>query len=138
MRVHNAEVDVNYAIHYPLMKAYSSLYPKSKKGKSDEAEDEHEDSKDNSSDQTDGPKGDIEMWRAVEKAMEEGVPALKALRYRKDDMPAAPTKKDHKKEPVKSKAPKESFKVVEGKNRRERRAHMVQQEDEDSDGGFFE
>ncbi|KAL6709404.1 hypothetical protein ACN47E_001811 [Coniothyrium glycines] len=136
MKVHNAEVDVNYAIYYPLLKPYSSLYPKSKKAKVDESPDEDVDSQDESRTPENGPKGDTQMWSAIEKAMEEGT--LNVLRYSKDDLPAAPVKKDNKKKQAQSKEPKEQFKVVEGKNRRERRAHMAQQEEEDSDGGFFE
>lgn len=136
MKVHNAEVDVNYAQYYPLMKPYSSMYPKSKKATSEEANEDAE-SKDGSHDRDTGAKGDVEMWRAVEKAMEEGT--LNALRYRKDDMPAAPVKKPKEKPQAKKMEHKERPpKVVEGKNRRERRAQMAQREEEDSDDGFFE
>ncbi|OAK99203.1 hypothetical protein IQ06DRAFT_16310 [Phaeosphaeriaceae sp. SRC1lsM3a] len=124
-RVHNAEVDVNYAIYYPLMKPYSSLYPKSKKPKaedSEEAEDTGEDSK-NSAEQ-DGPKGDVEMWKAVEQAMEDGT--LEKLRYSKHALPAEP--------PKKSKKPK----VKENKKEVEKKTHAAAEEDEDSDNGFFE
>lgn len=125
-QVHNAEVDVNYAIYYPLMKPYSSLYPKSKKGKTDDsedAEDTGEDSK-NSADQ-DGPKGDVEMWRAVEQAMEDGT--LEKLRYSKDSLPAEP--------PKKTKKPK----IKEAKkDKMEKKSHAIEQEEEDSDNGFFE
>ena len=62
-KIHKAEVDVNYAIYYPLVKAYSSLYPRGKEGDTEGKLD-------------DGTayrsKGDPEMWRLVERAMEQG------------------------------------------------------------------
>ncbi|KAF1843006.1 uncharacterized protein K460DRAFT_407380 [Cucurbitaria berberidis CBS 394.84] len=137
-RIHNAEVDVNYAIYYPLMKPYSSLYPKSKTGKSAEAEEEDDDKGNR---EVDGPKGNVEMWRAVEKAMTEGT--LDTLRYSKEAMPAAPAKKDNKKKAFTKSITKHED-VEEGKNRRERRkagaakAQKAQEEAEESDGGFFE
>jgi hypothetical protein len=121
-------------MYYPLMKVYSSLYPKTKKEKSadsDEAMDE--DTEDRSNREVDGPKGDLDMWKAVEEAMAGGT--LDALRNRKDDMPAAVAKKEMKKTQqtiVKSKDPISQ--------RAERRAMGAQarEEAEDSDGGFFE
>ncbi|CAO2653214.1 Nn.00g026250.m01.CDS01 [Neocucurbitaria sp. VM-36] len=139
-RIHNAEVDVNYAIYYPLMKPYSSLYPKSKNGKSAAAEEEEHDANDKGNRDVDGPKGDVEMWRAIENAMAEGT--LNALRYSKDGMPAAPTKKENKKFVKKPTTKREE--ADEGMNRRERRkaglakAQTAQEQDEESDGGFFE
>ncbi|KAF2824737.1 hypothetical protein CC86DRAFT_296350 [Ophiobolus disseminans] len=138
-RVHNAEVDVSYAIYYPLIKPYSSLYPKSKGKTNDDsegAEDDEDDSK-SKGEEIDGPKGDVKMWRAVEQAMEEGT--LKTLRYSKDAVPAPPPKKikkpkvkDNKKEKADGKSLARQPKVAghNGYN-----AHDV---DEDSDGGFFE
>ncbi|KAA8624652.1 nuclear protein involved in pre-rrna processing [Pyrenophora tritici-repentis] len=122
-RIHNAEVDVNYAIYYPLLKNYASLYPKSKKEKSSE-EPEDEDIEDKSNREVGGPKGDVEMWRTVEEAMANGT--LDALRNSKEAMPTAP-------------APAEE-KLAQAKNRRERRAlgAQAQEEAEESDGGFFE
>jgi hypothetical protein len=145
-RVHNAEVDVNYAIYYPLMKTYSSLYPKSKKGKaSDSDEAMEEDTDDKANREVDGPKGDLNMWRAVEEAMAEGT--LDALRNSKEGMPAPVPKKENKKkeqsqpqQAVKFREKKVEEKLATAKNRRERRALGVQaqEEAEESDGGFFE
>ena len=123
------------------MKPYSSLYPKSKNGKSAEVEHEDDDTNDKSNRDVDGPKGDVEMWRTVEKAMAENT--LEALRYSKDDMPAAPMKKDTKKFVSKS-IPKREDTATEGMNRRERRKagavkpQVAQDEAEESDDGFFE
>ncbi|KAH7392100.1 hypothetical protein DE146DRAFT_130877 [Phaeosphaeria sp. MPI-PUGE-AT-0046c] len=125
-RIHNAEVDVNYAIYYPLMKPYSSLYPKSKNRKpedSEDAEDTGEDSKNNT--EQDGPKGDVDMWKAVEQAMEEGT--LEKLRYSKHALPAEP--------PKKSKKPKAK---EDKKEKVEKKTYAAAEEDEDSDNGFFE
>jgi pullulanase/glycogen debranching enzyme len=145
--VHNAEVDVNYAIFYPLLKPYASLYPKSKKDKasdSDEAADD--DAEDKANREVDGPKGDLDMWKAVEEAMAEGT--LDALRNSKQDIPALVPKKEPKKKQqkpqaqqvVRAKEKKVEEKLAVAKNRRERRALGVQaqEEAEESDGGFFE
>ncbi|EUC48882.1 hypothetical protein COCMIDRAFT_86144 [Bipolaris oryzae ATCC 44560] len=141
-KVHNAEVDVNYAIYYPLMKPYASLYPKSKKEKADSDESGEGDSGDKPNREVDGPKGDVAMWKTVEEAMEKGT--LDALRNRKEDLPApAPVKEKKNKKPdhaIKSKEKKIAEKLAAAKNRRERRALGVQaqEEAEESDGGFFE
>jgi hypothetical protein len=142
-RVHNAEVDVNYAIYYPLMKPYASLYPKSRKEKAADSDESGEGgSGDKSNREVDGPKGDLAMWKTVEEAMAEGT--LDALRNRKEGLPApAPTgEKKSKKvdQAIKSKEKKIAEKLAAAKNRRERRALglQAQEEAEESDGGFFE
>lgn len=138
-RIHNAEVDVNYAIYYPLMKPYSSLYPKSKNQKTDDAEgaEDKEESGKTHNEEIDGPKGDVEMWKAVERAMEEGT--LDKLRYSKDAVPAEtpkksqkPKAKEGKKEKVDSKTHSAQQKSVGSK------AYAAHDEDDESDGGFFE
>jgi len=131
-RIHNAEIDVNYAIYYPLMKPYSSLYPKSKSNKSsnsEEAEDTGEDSKNNAD--VDGPKGDVNMWKAVEQAMEEGT--LEKLRYSKDAVPAEPPKKSKKPKAKENKKESKASHTASTSHN-----HPVQDQDDDSDGGFFE
>lgn len=138
LRIHNAEVDVNYAIYYPLMKPYSSLYPKSKNRKpddSEDAEDTGEDSKNSA--EVDGPKGDVEMWRAVERAMEEGTPDK--LRYSKDAIPAEPPKKSKKPKikDVKKGKMEGKTSAAQGKATGSK-TYAVQDEGEESDGGFFE
>lgn len=76
--IHNAEVDLNYTLYYPLLKAYVSLYPKQQKEAGDTPM------------PPDGPKGDTDMWKIVEKAMEEHT--LEELRESKDGVtiPGAP------------------------------------------------
>ncbi|KAL1653957.1 hypothetical protein SLS61_003358 [Didymella pomorum] len=140
-KLHNAEVDVNYAISYPLMKPYSSLYPKSKKNsKTAETDDSEEAS--SKPEEIDGPKGDVMVWKMVEQAMEEGT--LETLRNSKsrDDIPGAPPKKSKstKPKPAKDTAPKPKkthAPLVTPANRREARA-AAREAEEDSDGGFFE
>ncbi|KAH6010377.1 rRNA-processing protein EFG1 [Parastagonospora nodorum] len=134
-RIHNAEVDVNYAIYYPLMKPYSSLYPKSKNKKSsdsEEAEDTGEDSKNSA--EVDGPKGDVNMWKAIEEAMQDGT--LEKLRYSKDAVPAEPPKKSKKPKAKDSKKEKSVSKTSHDASASHN--YAVQDQDEDSDGGFFE
>jgi hypothetical protein len=129
-RIHNAEVDVAYATNYPLMKPYSSLYPKSKNRKADDSEDAEDTGEDaKNSAEVDGPKGDVEMWKAVEKAMEEGT--LNELRYSKESVPAEPPKKT-KKPKVKAK------KEIAGKDMSGKDAYAAREATEESDGGFFE
>lgn len=134
-RIHNAEVDVSYAIYYPLMKPYSSLYPKSKNSKAEEAQGDGNDAKDKSSDQTDGPKGDVNMWRTVEKAMEEGT--LEQLRHSKGDVPAAPPKKDWAAKTKKSKDAEKHKRATQEQSDTSK-PPIRREADEDSDGGFFE
>lgn len=114
------------------MKPYSSLYPKSKSRKHDDSEgaDEEDEDGKNKTDEIDGPKGDVEMWKAVESAMEEGT--LEKLRYSKDAVPGAPTQKS-KKPRVKEGKPKPGEQKSIGS-----KAYAVQEDDEESDGGFFE
>ncbi|KAF1360827.1 hypothetical protein EJ07DRAFT_164960 [Lizonia empirigonia] len=140
-KVHNAEVDVNYAISYPLMKPYSSLYPTTKKAKSKNAETDDSDEAKSKPDEIDGPKGDVMVWKMVEQAMEEGT--LETLRNSKsrEEIPGAPPKKEKttKAKATKDAQPKKTYApLVVPANRREARAAAREAEDEDSDGGFFE
>ena len=140
-KLHNAEVDVNYAIAYPLMKPYSSLYPKSKNTKSKSAETDDSDEAKSKPEEIDGPKGDVMVWKMVEKAMEDGT--LEALRNSKsrEEIPGAPPKKSKtaKTKSTKDAPPKKTYApLVVPANRREARAAAREAEEEDSDGGFFE
>ncbi|KAF1919100.1 hypothetical protein BDU57DRAFT_441395 [Ampelomyces quisqualis] len=136
-RIHNAQVDVNYAIYYPLMKPYSSLYPKSKNRKTDDSEEAEETGQDSkSSTEVDGPKGDVEMWRAVERAMEEGT--LDKLRYSKDMVPAEPPKKSKKPKTKENKKGKPESKTSTAQGKANGSRTYAVEEEEESDGGFFE
>ncbi|KAJ4324606.1 hypothetical protein N0V94_001176 [Neodidymelliopsis sp. IMI 364377] len=145
-KLHNAEVDVNYAISYPLMKPYSSLYPTTKKpkNKSKDSESEDTDAKNKADENIDGPKGDVMVWKMVEQAMGEGT--LETLRNSKsrEEIPGAPPKKGQSTKAKGAKVTKEAqpkktyAPLVVPNNRREARAAAREAEDEDSDGGFFE
>lgn len=100
-KIHSADVDVNYTIYYPLLKPYVSLFPKPK----DSTEPANEP----------GPRGDVDMWRAIEKAMAKG--SLEQLRNSKEGV-VIPNANQQAKKNTKAVAPDE--------------------DDEDSDSDFFE
>ncbi|KIW06347.1 uncharacterized protein PV09_02809 [Verruconis gallopava] len=64
-KVHIAQVDVNYPQYYPYMKVYQSLWKR-------ETTEDGEEQYTANNEQEDGAKGNIEVWRQVEKAMEDG------------------------------------------------------------------
>lgn len=64
-RVEDAEVDVKYAIFYPLEKEYAPLFPRRKQGN----EDDEADGEDGAELER---KGDPVMWEAVRRCMAEG------------------------------------------------------------------
>ena len=125
--IHNAEVDLNYTLYYPLLKTYVSLYPKQQKDG------------DKSSDAAslpEGPKGDVEMWKRVEKAMEDR--ALEELRESREGVtiPGAPTRTQPKTTKKAEKKDKQEY-AKQKKTQDTRMAAGDQDEDEDSDEGFF-
>ena len=124
-----AEVDLNYALYYPLMKVYSALFPKSKSGKAESEEPGSEEGANKT-------KGDPEMWRKIEEAMEKGEHALEGLRNWKPERETL-VKKVEKKDKRKG---GEGKKKESGKSKRteEEDKAAVQDEDGESDGGFFE
>ncbi|KAK3644421.1 hypothetical protein LTR56_009673 [Elasticomyces elasticus] len=141
-KLREAEVDVAYAVYFPLEREYVPLFARKKKVEG-EGEDESPEPVEYER------QGDAVMWERVRKCMEDGT--LEALRNGKltGDGHAAPTKEDQAerdetstvpaRQPVK-KRPKPAPKPIEG-NRRERRkaAEVAKAEsEEDSDGGFFE
>ncbi|KAF4552983.1 putative rRNA-processing protein EFG1 [Elsinoe fawcettii] len=117
-RVHRAEVDLNYALYWPLERAYVSLWPR--KGKEGE-----EDSKDEEG------RGDREMWALVERCMKEGT--LEDLR-------------EGRVEGCGVERPESKQKVVDGKDksgngkgdRNSRRGEVQAEAEDESDDGFFE
>lgn len=64
-KVNIAEVDVNYPQYYPYMTVYQSLWKK-------EAGEDGEDHYTPNSEQEDGAKGNVDIWREVEKGMKDG------------------------------------------------------------------
>ncbi|KAK5125316.1 hypothetical protein LTR85_000425 [Meristemomyces frigidus] len=135
-RVEEGEVDVAYAMYYPLDQPYRALFP-TKQKKEDDADDVvAEEVKDVER------QGDPEMWQKVKQCMADGT--LDALRNGKltsnpDEeaekrvMPGVATIKKKKREKEKTVGD------VHG-NRRERRsaAAAKAESDNESEGGFFE
>ena len=68
--LHVAQVDLNYTQYSPLAWPYVSMWPR----KHDDTE------QDQQAEEEAGPKGDVEMWRRVEAATEDGARALDRLR----------------------------------------------------------
>lgn len=126
---------VNYAIYYPLMKPYSSLYPR---GNKQEKNGEDVEMEDGDAEKLPKPKGNPEMWAEVEKAMEEGT--LDELRNR--DESAASRRAKFEEAASKNKEKKKEKKVdPTDTSRPPRRApapKFAQEDEDDSDGGFFE
>lgn len=121
--VHDAEVDVNYAIYHPLTEKYSSLFPRD------------DIPGNNIDDQTETNKRSAvavkpPMWKVVEACMENG--RLSDLRDGK--LQAMYTERPSHEESTareKQEQKKQSKKVLPP-------SKMDQNEDEESDGGFFE
>jgi hypothetical protein len=129
-RIHNAEVDVNYAQYYPLSKVYSSLYPKTKQSKKKvETSTDEDETSNQQAEEVDGPKGDVETWKAIERAMVEG--GLNEIRNSQGHLPALPPKVE-KKRTKKLKVKKEP-EVQHNTD-----LPPVREEAYESDGGFFE
>lgn len=119
-RVHDAEVDLNYALYWPLERAYVSLWPR--KGKGQEEGKGEEDAEE--------AKGDREMWKLVARCMAEGT--LEDLREGRVE--GCGVERPERKV-VSGKEAKSNGKTVNGKGRAK---EEVQQDDEESDDGFFE
>ncbi|KAK5703899.1 hypothetical protein LTR97_002912 [Elasticomyces elasticus] len=140
-KLREAEVDVAYAVYFPLEREYVPLFAR-KLRKVEGGEDAEAPEAEGAYERL----GDMEMWETVRKCMEDGT--LEALRNGKltgdghtltkeDQMSSVPA--HPARQPVK-KRPKPAPKPIEG-NRRERRkaAEVAKAEsEEDSDGGFFE
>lgn len=135
-QIHEAKVDLNYSMYHPLDMVYSALWPT--KGKKDADGNEIEVEK----------QGDPDMWLVVEKCMEEG--KLDALRNGKL-LKSAPARLDNddsigqkasnaraKKEKKDKKDKDRKAAQKPAKKADENQVMGGQEEDEDSEGGFFE
>lgn len=138
-KVHEAQVDLNYTQYFPLDMAYSALFPgktvKSKKGK--EVSEEGGEGEENAMEK----KGDPDMWKLVEKCMEQrkldalrNGKLLKGMASRQDDDDMAPAHREKKVAAKSKKADKARSKDKEGIEKR----FQQQEAEEESDGGFFE
>ncbi|KAF4538106.1 rRNA-processing protein EFG1 [Lasiodiplodia theobromae] len=119
---HICEVDLNYTLYYPLIRAYVSLYATSK-----------------NKDDTDGASattrigGDKEMWELVEKKMQDN--ALEALRNGLEWREGAPETASSA-TPAAAPAQKKSTKAPTAKPAT--KAAKEEESGDESDGGFFE
>lgn len=142
--LHIAQVDVNYAIYFPFLEQYVSLYPSAAKA---------------SKETGDAPMAELAlhaerppMWATVEEAMEQGERALVRLQNRRPDSGGKLKGRKHKvpteaalatgeSKPEPSRAKKED--VGGGKGKKKAKEPPKAQSDNyesgsESDGGFFE
>ncbi|KAI1821349.1 hypothetical protein F4861DRAFT_519295 [Xylaria intraflava] len=141
--LHIAEVDALYAKYYPHRERYISLYPvSSDAGGETKTEDASSAAR---SLHTERPP----LWGVIEKAAEDGIPALVQIQERKSaaDAQSKPSPPESSKQPLvakteRSKAKKSSTRESAG-SRRDRKQQQPPPEasgsggDDDSDGGFF-
>lgn len=137
--VKDLEVDVNYAIYFPLERDYVSLYPTRRKKGDEEGEEA-------APEEGEGKRqGDAEMWEKVKRCMEEGtLQDLREGRLEGDgaELDSKPIERPQKVKKKESKKPQKPQKA--GKQREERRettqeGHREESEESDDDGqGFFE
>ncbi|KAF2020567.1 hypothetical protein BU24DRAFT_445766 [Aaosphaeria arxii CBS 175.79] len=132
-KIHNAEVDLNYAMYHPLLEPYASLYPKGEKGEKDTTSNETHATLPT---ETDGPKGNKDMWRAIEEAMESNT--LNTLRNRKPKKAAIANSKESNKRTDKSNTDKKAKPTTKSKATNDTNDTIVEDDGEESDGGFFE
>lgn len=167
-KIHDARVNLNYTIYYPLTEKYISLYPKSK-GKLEEAGAESASESDTKKQEKLQDDAKPPLWPIVEKCMEEG--SLDLLREgklnigadgqkisessKKKTAAAEAHKSKTKKEREEQKEPKDIAKNekrasrhAESSSKHDRRYHEQKRsklydvpaapDDNDSEGGFFE
>lgn len=146
---HKAEVDLNYALYYPLDQPYTPLFPTRKKPETEQTTDHAAEEVSQEAGEI-AAQGDGKMWVLVEMCMAEG--RLDALRNGKIGMDeAGPSKSPatsipplHKKQrdrpgSVAATSRSTTTADVHGTRRERRAAKALQkEEDEDSEGGFFE
>ena len=111
-QVLRAKVDLSYAVYAPLMWKYCALFPKMEDGEEDALDKGEEDGEEQRN------RGDPVMWERVKKAMEEGKQALEALR---EGVTQSEDGIEH------GDIGKTAFQTSSNK-----------EDDNDSDGGFFE
>lgn len=135
--LHVAQVDIDYAIYFPFMETYISLYAKAAAGEKED--------KNAAAHYLRTPRPS--MWTVIEKTREEGQSALEKLQNRRPQ--AAPTpeaaQQPAKKQPANNDAP--APQVPDNKKKRRPRAERRALErarqaemanDESDGGGFFE
>ncbi|KAL8370267.1 hypothetical protein RB595_000582 [Gaeumannomyces hyphopodioides] len=141
--LHIAQVDVNYAIYFPFLEQYVSLYPSAAKA---------------SKEIGDTPAAELAlhaerppMWATVEEAMGQGERALIRLQNRRPESGSEPKGRKHKvpaeaalatgeSKPELSKAKKGDIAGDKGKKKAKEplKAYDNYESGSESDGGFFE
>lgn len=134
--LHVAKVDIDYAIYFPFMETYVSLYAKAAAGEKED--------KNAAAHYLRTPRPS--MWTVVEKTREEGQVALEKLQNRRPQ--AVPdsevAKQPAKKQPAKDDTPapqapdKNAKKVGSRAERRALERARKAANEESDDGGFFE
>lgn len=122
-KVDDAEVDVNYAQFYPLDVAYVALFPSKKKDKEDDGEEGAEVER----------KGDPVMWERVKSCMTSKT--LDDLRSGRLTKAAAEPEREAVLLDISRQKRAKSEKAGQGKKSQ---GHANEEDEEDSDGGFFE
>lgn len=127
--IHNAEVDLNYAMYHPLDEKYQSLYPPGKRHAN--KEEEELDQKNPQEERASRPT----VWHVVEQCMKEGT--LVALRDGKlgRTPPKAPASKAV---PKLGHHDTSTDKRALGKKDEPKPEILPKDDDDESDGGFFE
>ena len=126
--VYEAEVDLNYTMYYPLAEKYVSLYPRSK--------DHDSNSIGGNLERKLGGERPV-LWFLIERAMKEGT--LDELRDGKGKQVTVGRSKDTPAKGVASSKAPNSLVAAPGKNMTgQHNVHAPTNEDEESDGGFFE
>lgn len=126
--VQDAEVDVNYAQYFPLDQPYVSLFPRRSEGEDEDASEDQADSE---------RKGDPVMWEKVKDCMANGtLDALRNGKLQDEEAESDETGLPKSKKPQSVRSTKANG-VKRGKARYGQRKD-VEDEGDESDGGFFE
>ncbi|OCK79792.1 hypothetical protein K432DRAFT_299055 [Lepidopterella palustris CBS 459.81] len=146
LKLHNAEVDLNYALYYPLSQPYSSLFPRSKNEEaklrkldpnSDAEESGAKDKRSQDAEPARMTKGNPEMWKTVENAMKHGT--LEALRNSQAPetapRPTPPDREKVHKQGNRGKPKNQSSGIMK---KMLSETKVACHNEDDSDGGFFE
>lgn len=130
--LHVAEVDVKYAVYFPFMERYVSLYPDDAKSATKEKQAARRDRT------SERPA----MWSVVEKAMAEGEGALERLRDRRSEHEAGSYSKAPMPRSARTAGKKEPQSGMTARQRQEvgiKEESTLKEDSESSDGGgFFE
>lgn len=128
--IHNAEVDLNYALYHPLDEKYQSLYPPESRriNKKEEEPDQKTPPEEKDSRST--------IWNVVEQCMEEGtLTALRDGKLGRTSRDATASKAVPELRHRDTATDKGALRKEKGRSKPE---ILPKDEDDESDGGFFE